>query len=174
MAVSHAIEDECSARGERAVLVGSFQRERFYREAEPRWREFARTAELALALADFEQPARRPRGPVEVPIERDHPLAGEWAIVCDGPGFAACLAGRERQVDRRAGLRDALVGGAGGGARRRAASGWTSRPPVRRSWPSACPSACRGRPPRTRTAVARATSVTNRMLAYVAAAGRWR
>ena len=35
---------------------------------------------------------------MEVPIGRDHPLACEWAIVCDAPGFSACLAGRERQV----------------------------------------------------------------------------
>ena len=53
--ISHAIEDECSARGERAVFVGSFQRERFYRQAERRWRGFARTAEVAVALADFDQ-----------------------------------------------------------------------------------------------------------------------
>ena len=98
VAVSHAIEDECSARGERAVLIGSFQQEAFYRHAEPRWREFARSAELAVALADFEEPGGSPGGPVEIPMGSDHPMTSEWAIVCDAPGFAACLAGRERQA----------------------------------------------------------------------------
>ena len=54
--ISHAIEDECSARGGGAVLIGSFQRERFYRQAEPRWRGFARTAELTVVLGDFAKP----------------------------------------------------------------------------------------------------------------------
>ncbi len=39
IALSHAIEDECAARAERPLLFGSFQRERFYRDSEPRWRE---------------------------------------------------------------------------------------------------------------------------------------
>ena len=130
VAVSHAIEDECSAHGERAVLLGSFQRERFYREAEPRWREFARTAELAIALADFERAGGAAGRPFEVPIERDHPLADEWAIVCDAP--------RRRRVPRRArapdhgraGVRDALVGGARGGAGRRRCIGLDLAPPA--------------------------------------------
>jgi DICT domain-containing protein len=170
VAVSHAIEDECSARGERALLLGSFQRERFYREAEPRWREFARTAELAIALADFERPAAPPDGPLEVPIERDHPLAGEWAIVCDGPSFAACLAGRERQVTGERifemlwsvepeVVRDAALIGLELAAAR--APEIADRVPQRLSRPPA---------PDGET-VAWATSVTNRMLAYVAAAG---
>ncbi len=37
LAVTHAIEDECCARAQRPVLVGSFQRPRFYRQAQPRW-----------------------------------------------------------------------------------------------------------------------------------------
>ena len=65
--ISHAIEDECSARGERAVFVGSFQRERFYRQAERRWRGFARTAEVAVALADFDQVRTPAAGPVRDP-----------------------------------------------------------------------------------------------------------
>ena len=58
--LSHAIEDECAARAERPLLVGSFQRESYYRDAEPRWRELARTAELAIVFADF--PRRRDLG----------------------------------------------------------------------------------------------------------------
>jgi DICT domain-containing protein len=94
--LSHAIEDEVCARSERPVLFGCFQHERFYRQAEPRWRELARTAELAIVLADFRR-QRRPRGaPAEVPIRHADPLMREWVLVCEAPGFAACVAGFER------------------------------------------------------------------------------
>ena len=94
--MSRAIEDECLARAERPVLFGCFQRERFYRQSEGRWHELARTAERAVVLADFRR-ARRPRqGPAEVPIRAGEPMAREWAIVCESPSFAACLAGWER------------------------------------------------------------------------------
>ena len=74
-----------SARAQRPVLLGCFQRERFYRDAEPRWRELSRGAECAIVLADF--PARRDPvdGPTEVPIAPDDPLMREWAVVCDAP-----------------------------------------------------------------------------------------
>ena len=94
--MSRAIEDECLARAERALLFGCFQRERFYRASEPRWRELARTAERAVVFADFRR-VRRPRqAPLEVPLRAGQPLAREWAIVCESPGFAACLTGWER------------------------------------------------------------------------------
>lgn len=96
LVMSHAIEDECLARAERPVLFGCFQRERFYRQSEGRWHELARTAERAVVLADFRR-VRRPRqAPAEVPIRAGEPMAREWAIVCESPSFAACLAGWER------------------------------------------------------------------------------
>jgi MerR family transcriptional regulator, light-induced transcriptional regulator len=96
LTISHAVEDECLARAERPVLFGCFQRERFYRRSEGRWRELARTAERAIVLADFRR-VRRPRqSPLEVPIRSGEPLAREWTIVCESPSFGACLAGWER------------------------------------------------------------------------------
>jgi DICT domain-containing protein len=96
LALSQAIEDESCARAERPLLFGAFQRERAYRSSERRWREFARTAALAVAFADFER-ERRPRGaPVELPVAPGEQLAREWAIVCEAPGHAACLAAWER------------------------------------------------------------------------------
>ena len=96
LAMSHAVEDESMARAERGVLFGCFQRERFYRQSEDRWGELARTAERAVVLADFRR-LRRPRhAPVEVPVRASEPLAREWAIVCESPGFGACLVGWER------------------------------------------------------------------------------
>ena len=69
LALSNAIEDEYLARATRGLVFGSFQRERFYRIAQRRWRELARTADLAVAVAGFER-ADEPFGsPAEVPIE---------------------------------------------------------------------------------------------------------
>jgi MerR family transcriptional regulator, light-induced transcriptional regulator len=94
IALSHAIEDESLSRAERPLLFGAFQRERFYRRAESRWRAFARQAGVAIVFADFPR-ARTSRAPAELPVDRDHPMSREWAIVCDAPGHAACLAGWE-------------------------------------------------------------------------------
>ena len=89
--LARAIEDESAARAERALLVGSFQRERFYRQSEARWRELSAGAECAFVFADFEQ-ARRPEGaPAELPIDRSHPVSREWALVCEAPGHGACM-----------------------------------------------------------------------------------
>jgi DICT domain-containing protein len=95
--LSHAIEDECCARAERPVLFGSFQRERFYRDAEPRWRELARTAAASVVFADFAEPRVPGDGaPAELPIEREDPLGREWSLICDAPDYAAFLAAWER------------------------------------------------------------------------------
>jgi DICT domain-containing protein len=95
LALTHALEDESLSRAERPLLFASFQRERFYRASESRWREIARGADAAIVFADFERLRTAPDGPVEVPVARGHPLMREWAIVCDAEGHAACLAGWE-------------------------------------------------------------------------------
>ena len=147
--ISHAIEDECSARGGGAVLIGSFQRERFYRQAERRWRSFASTAELTVVLGDFDRRAHRGPRPDRDADRPEPPLSREWAIVCDGPGASTCMAGWERP------------GGSGGErvfemlwcveprscARRPA---WArARGRVARSCASACPSGSPTPPPTT-------------------------
>jgi DICT domain-containing protein/predicted DNA-binding transcriptional regulator AlpA len=90
-AISRALEDEWALRAERGVLVGSFQRERFYRESERRWREFARTSAATIVLADFPRLRIEPGAPAEIPLGDGSPLAREWAIVADGREFSACL-----------------------------------------------------------------------------------
>jgi DICT domain-containing protein len=77
------------------VVVGSFQTARFYGQSERRWRELARNARVAVALADFKRLRRPAHGPVQVPVRRDLPLAREWAIVMDAPDASACLAAWE-------------------------------------------------------------------------------
>jgi DICT domain-containing protein len=96
LALTRALEDECALRARRPVVFGAFQRERYYRQSEPRWRELSRTAELAVVFADFAR-ARRPRhAPAEVGIASSAELRREWAIVFDAPNIAACLAAWER------------------------------------------------------------------------------
>jgi MerR family transcriptional regulator, light-induced transcriptional regulator len=95
LALSRAVEDEHLAGASAGVLVGSFQTARFYRQSERRWRELARNARLAVALADFKRLRRPAHGPVQVPVRRDHPLAREWAIVMHAPDVCACLAAWE-------------------------------------------------------------------------------
>jgi MerR family transcriptional regulator, light-induced transcriptional regulator len=101
LALSHAIEDESCARAERPLLFGSFQRERFYRQSQRRWRDFARTARLAAVFADFDGAHLPAGGPAELPVDRDAPLLREWAVVCEAPGHAACVAGIELPAARR-------------------------------------------------------------------------
>ncbi|HET9024598.1 MAG TPA: DICT sensory domain-containing protein [Burkholderiaceae bacterium] len=93
IALSHAIEDECFSRAHAPVLIGSFQRGRFFRSEEKRWRDFAATAAVAVAFADFD--TRTDTRPVQLHVERDHQLNREWAIVCFAPGASAALAGWE-------------------------------------------------------------------------------
>ena len=103
LALSRAIEDEYCARAADGVLVGCFQRERFYRHAERRWRELARTAELAVALADFAQRADPADGPIEVPIDLGHALSREWAVLISAHGMTACLAAWEQPAEEELG-----------------------------------------------------------------------
>jgi DICT domain-containing protein len=99
--LSHAIEDETAARAERGLLLGSFQRVRFYRRSERRWRELARVAAVAFVFADFDR-VRQPRSaPIEVPVDRSHPLSREWVLLFEAPGYAACLAAWEPPTTER-------------------------------------------------------------------------
>jgi DICT domain-containing protein len=106
-ALTFAMEDEYCARAERATLWASFQREQAYRRSEARWREFSRTAASAVVFADFPALVRRDDRPVEVPVAGDAPIRREWALVCDAPGYSACVAAwevpgsRYGQGDRR-------------------------------------------------------------------------
>ena len=93
VALSHAIEDECLARAHAPVLIGSFQRERFFRVEEPRWSGFARTAAVAVAFADFE--TNTDTSPLQLHVTREHQLNREWTLVCFAPGACAALAGWE-------------------------------------------------------------------------------
>lgn len=91
LALSWALEDECCARASDPWIFGAFQRERYYRQAEKRWRDLARTAKGVWALADFETPASPAGGPVEVPLPDGAPMHREWTLVCLSADFPAVL-----------------------------------------------------------------------------------
>ena len=176
IALSRAIEHELLARAAAPVLFGAFQRERFYRALEPRWRRMARHADAATVFADFATLRRPSGGPVEVPIAEGAALANEWAVIVDAPGYAACLLAweqpgtvptedRDRRfeaiwtIDPRATRRAAqaaarLAGNADAEYGRRLAELLADRPLALEQPAPAL------------------TALTNRLLAYVEAAGR--
>jgi DICT domain-containing protein len=96
--LSRAIEDEYRASGSSGLLLGSFQREAFYRQTQRRWRELARGAAVAVAMADFKRLDEPADGPAEVPVERAQPLAHEWTLIVDAPAAQACLAAWEHAL----------------------------------------------------------------------------
>jgi DICT domain-containing protein len=89
--LSRAIEHETLAHAAAPVLFGAFQRERFYRDVEPRYRRLAKHADAAVVFADFAQVRHEPGAPVEIPIADEDALGNEWAVIVDAPGYAACL-----------------------------------------------------------------------------------
>lgn len=96
VALSHAIEDEALALAERQLLFGCFQRERFYRHEQGRWRQLTDGAVASAVFADFAEPSVPISGPIEVPITGAPSLGREWVIVCYGARSAVCLAAREQ------------------------------------------------------------------------------
>ncbi len=92
LALSWAIEDECCARAERPVILGSFQEARYFDAAAPRWHELARVAHASLALASFPGVmASGPTGPVRVHLDDRSPMRREWAVICDAADLPAAL-----------------------------------------------------------------------------------
>jgi MerR family transcriptional regulator, light-induced transcriptional regulator len=106
LAVTRAIEDECAARAQRPILIGSFQRQRFYQAAASRWADLARTTDQTVVFADFGRNRRRPGPVAEVAVPEDSPLRREWALICDAPDAPACVTAWERPGQDRCRDRD--------------------------------------------------------------------
>ena len=101
IAASHAVEDECLARGDRAVVLGAFQLGHRYASSRHRWEELGRTAAWAAVVADFddETPADLTASPVRCQLPGDSPLRREWAVACLGDSYAALVAAWEVPSD---------------------------------------------------------------------------
>lgn len=117
LALSTAIEDESCARGQRPVLIGAFQEERFFRARETRWAQLARGANLAMALATFPTSTISADSVVEIALPPTAAMHREWALICGGPRTAACLVGWE-------------IPGANGKSERYFEAVWTVRPEI--------------------------------------------
>ena len=97
VAASHAIEDECLARAERSIVLGTFQEGHRFAGSRRRWAELARTADWCAVLADFDDalPADPAARPARCQLPDDSPLRREWTVVTLSPTFAAVLAAWE-------------------------------------------------------------------------------
>lgn len=168
LAISTAIEDESCAAGAQPLLIGFFQRERFYRARQARWRELARTAWSALVFADFPAAAAPTGGPVEIALPPTTPLRREWALICQAGDATACLAGWElpagsvpqagRRFEAVWSLSPAVTATAAGAAIRYAALVAPDLVPA---------DAATAVPPTDADVLARASSLTARIVAYL-------
>ena len=96
LALTWALEDECCARAQNPWMFGAFQDERFYRQAQARWRDLSRTARGAWAMGQFAEPTPpSPGDPVEVDLPPSSPMTREWSLVCLAPDLPAALAAWE-------------------------------------------------------------------------------
>jgi MerR family transcriptional regulator, light-induced transcriptional regulator len=94
------VEDECSLRAERGLLVGAFQKRSHYKAARARWGDLAVGAQHAIVFADFATARIPPDAPAEVPVATGDPLEREWAIAWLGRTAAVALIGRELPGER--------------------------------------------------------------------------
>ena len=169
LALSWAIEDEAVAQSSSGVLLGTFQRGRYYGQSRRRWEDLARTAQDAVAMADFEAHDDESR-PATVALPPDSPLLREWVVVHEAPDFAVALVAFELpghgSVGRRPAVRGAVV---------RSTGGWSATPPSspRRRGPRparsprpGCSATLEESPAMPSTPPSAATAVFNRMVAY--------
>jgi DICT domain-containing protein/predicted DNA-binding transcriptional regulator AlpA len=91
LALSWAIEDECCSRAERPMIFGAFQKEAYYRAAQERWTELARVARSTMVFAGFPAQPDEVEHTTFVQLPNDAPMRREWAVVCDAPNYPAML-----------------------------------------------------------------------------------
>ncbi|GAB3252344.1 hypothetical protein GCM10027425_10790 [Alteromonas gracilis] len=94
MAMSWAIEDEILAGAHGGILIGTFQKARYFDAARSRWRDLAEASTHALAIADFSHHDDA-AVPAEVALPAGHPLLREWTLVHESPSLAVALVARE-------------------------------------------------------------------------------
>ncbi len=178
IALSWAIEDECCARAERPVIFGAFQKERYYRIAQARWAEMARSARSTMAFASFGDAPEPVAATTFVHLPDDAPMRREWAVVCDAPDYPALLTAWElpgqSPVPDRSRLFEAI---------------WTVHPGAVREAARACAQVAvqlghaeaapllyelAENPPPPSPELLHASSLLNRVVAYVDSAGHER
>jgi DICT domain-containing protein len=169
--MSWAIEDECCSRAERPMIFGAFQKERYYRAAEERWTELARIARSTMLFAGFSTPPPEKDGISFVTLPQDAPMRQEWVVVCDSAEYPAMLTAWE--LPGQSGVAD---------GQRLFESIWTVEPTVVRDAARACAQVAQqlgyveaapllyelaDNPPPAPRELLQATSLLNRVVAYV-------
>ena len=139
LALTWAMEDECCARAQRPTLFAGFQHERFFRQAQERWTELARTSRRTVVFAAFDDPTLDPAagdpsasGPsaqelTKVGLPAEAPMRREWSLVCDAEDHPAALAAWELPGQSHTRDRDRIF-----------ESVWTLEPPGVRDAARAC------------------------------------
>jgi DICT domain-containing protein/signal transduction histidine kinase len=99
-ALSHAMEDQVLAGGAgSALIIASFQRERFYRQEAHRYERIALLSSQVYVLAAPETEFGNASREYEtIAFEPDDQLSHEWHLVVVGQNYAACLICQERQT----------------------------------------------------------------------------
>ncbi len=96
-ALSHAMEDQVLAGGDRPIVIASFQRERFYRQEAHRYLRIAEKTDQVYVLAAPETDFTSRSGNYEtIAFLPTDALAQEWHLVVLGTRYATCLICRER------------------------------------------------------------------------------
>jgi DICT domain-containing protein/signal transduction histidine kinase len=101
-ALSHAIEDLVLARSDAALVIASFQQERFYRQEIRRYRQIAQHSDqvYVLAVPEAKSDWSLNSEPYEIfPLQPDNALAQEWHLVIVAEQYSACLVCREQSED---------------------------------------------------------------------------
>ena len=97
-ALSHAMEDQVLAGGDRPLIIASFQRERFYRQEAHRYQRISEQSDQVYVLAAPETNFTNASGRYEtVAFEPEDQLSHEWHLVVLGSQQATCLICRERE-----------------------------------------------------------------------------
>jgi MerR family transcriptional regulator, light-induced transcriptional regulator len=90
--LTRAIEDESAARAEPQLLIGAFQRERFYRQSERRWQTLDLVAAHTFVFARFDREVGESASdPTLISLDQADPAAREWVLICLAPEHAALL-----------------------------------------------------------------------------------
>jgi MerR family transcriptional regulator, light-induced transcriptional regulator len=175
LAMSWAIEDECCSRAERPMIFGAFQKEHYYRAAQERWKELARVARSTMIFAGFPDEPAPVDGTTFVQLPPDAPMRKEWAVVCDAPEYPAMLTAWELPGQSTVPDKQRLF-----------ESIWTVEPAAVRDAARACAQVAQqlghveaapllyelaDNPPPPPVELLQATSLLNRVVAYVDRAG---
>lgn len=96
-ALSHAMEDQVLAGNEEALIIASFQKERFYRQEAHRYLRIGKKSPHVYVLAAPETDFRHDSGVYEkIAFSADDALTMEWHLVVIAPSYANCLICREK------------------------------------------------------------------------------